>query len=445
MNPPARAWLLPHTARIARAAARIFYRVQVEGHAPPKTGPVLFVANHPNSLVDPVLVTAAADRPLRFLAKAPLFEERLVGPLVRATGSIPVYRRQDDPELMDRNTSVFEAVHAALADGAAVGIFPEGLSHSEPSLARLRTGAARIALGSATQPGTAIPILPVGIVLRQKDRFRSKALVLVGTPVDWDDLRGRPEEDADAVRKLTNRIERALRNVTVNLERTEDGPVIECAESVYAAEFDLERASKDRIRRMRQATDTLRRLREDDPEAAARIFADMSEFTDSLSVLGLSPRSLEAVARPRAAVKWSVQNLIFFLAGAPISFIGHALFLVPFQLTDWFSRRPGVPRDIRSARKLLGGGALYLIWCVLLSLLAGWLFGIPAGIAAAVTLPMVALITLAVRERWRDAKRDTRRYLVLRRTGDVRGQLLDRRRQLASDLERLRREYAREG
>lgn len=445
MNPPARAWLLPHTARIARAAARIFYRVQVEGHPPPKTGPVLFVANHPNSLVDPVLVTAAVDRPLRFLAKAPLFEERLVGPLVRATGSIPVYRRQDDPELMDRNTSVFEAVHAALADGAALGIFPEGLSHSEPSLARLRTGAARIALGAATQTGTAVPIVPVGIVLRQKDRFRSKALVLVGISVDWDDLRGRPEEDADAVRELTERIERALRNVTVNLERAEDGPVIECAESVYAAEFDLERASKDKIRRMRQATDTLRRLREDDPEAAAQIFADMAEFTDSLTVLGLSPRSLEAVARPRAAASWSVQNLIFFLAGAPIAFIGHALFLVPYQLTAWFSRRPGIPRDIRSARKLLGGGALYLIWCAWLSLLAGWLFGIPAGIAAAVTLPLLAVITLAVRERWRDAKRDARRYLVLRRTGDVRGRLLERRRQLASDLERLRREFSREG
>ena len=85
-----------------------------------------------------MLVTAAADRPLRWLAKAPLFDERLVGPLVRATGSIPVYRRQDDPDLVERNASVFEAVHYALAGGAAVGIFPEGLSHSEPSLARLR-------------------------------------------------------------------------------------------------------------------------------------------------------------------------------------------------------------------------------------------------------------------------------------------------------------------
>ena len=440
-----RAWLLPHMARIARAAARIYYRIRVEGEAPPQTGPVLFVANHPNSLIDPVLVAAAADRPLRFLAKAPLFEERLVGPLMRASGSIPVYRRQDDPELMDRNASVFEAVHSALAEGAAVGIFPEGLSHSEPSLVRLRTGAARIALGAADRAATVVPIVPVGIVLRQKDRFRSKALVLVGSPVEWADLSGRPEDDAEAVRELTHRIEDALRDVTVNLERIDDRTVIECAEAVYSAELGQDRNHQERVRRTRQATEGLHALRQQDPARAAKLVARVRGFANSLSVLGLSPRGLEASARPRAAVGWSTRNLVYFLVGAPIAFVGHVLFFIPYQLTEWFAGRPGVPHDVRSARKLLGGGLLYIGWCVLLALAVGWLTGILPGVAAAVTLPLVALITLAVRERWKDAREEVRRYFVLRRTGDVRGRLLERRRELAEELERLRREISGEG
>ncbi|MBK5098612.1 MAG: 1-acyl-sn-glycerol-3-phosphate acyltransferase, partial [Gemmatimonadetes bacterium] len=438
-------WLLPHMARIARAAARIYYRIRVEGEAPPQTGPVLFVANHPNSLIDPVLVAAAADRPLRFLAKAPLFEERLVGPLMRASGSIPVYRRQDDPELMDRNASVFEAVHSALAEGAAVGIFPEGLSHSEPSLVRLRTGAARIALGAADRAATVVPIVPVGIVLRQKDRFRSKALVLVGSPVEWADLSGRPEDDAEAVRELTHRIEDALRDVTVNLERIDDRAVIECAEAVYSAELGQDRNHQERVRRTRQATEGLHALRQQDPARAAKLVARVRGFANSLSVLGLSPRGLEASARPRAAVGWSTRNLVYFLVGAPIAFVGHVLFFIPYQLTEWFAGRPGVPHDVRSARKLLGGGLLYIGWCVLLALAVGWLTGILPGVAAAVTLPLVALITLAVRERWKDAREEVRRYFVLRRTGDVRGRLLERRRELAEELERLRREISGEG
>ena len=440
-----RAWLLPHMARIARAAARIYYRIRVEGEVPPQTGPVLFVANHPNSLIDPVLVAAAADRPLRFLAKAPLFEERLVGPLMRASGSIPVYRRQDDPDLMDRNASVFEAVHSALAEGAAVGIFPEGLSHSEPSLVRLRTGAARIALGAAHAAETVVPIVPVGIVLRQKDRFRSKALVLVGSPVEWADLRGRSEDDAEAVRELTHRIEDALRDVTVNLERIDDRTVIECAEAVYSAELGQDRDHQERVRRTRQATEGLYALRQQDPTRAAKLVARVRRFANSLSVLGLSPRGLEASARPRAAVGWSTRNLVYFLVGAPIAFVGHVLFFIPYQLTEWFAGRPGVAHDVRSARKLLGGGLLYIGWCVLLALAVGWLTGILPGIAAAVTLPLFALITLAVRERWKDAREEVRRYFVLRRTGDVRGRLLERRRELAEELERLRREISGEG
>ncbi len=429
-------------SRIARAAARTFYRIRVEGETPPTSGPVLFVANHPNSLVDPVLVAAAADRPLRFLAKAPLFEERLVGPLMRASGSIPVYRRQDDPELMDRNTSVFEAVHAALTDGAAVGIFPEGLSHSEPSLARLRTGAARIALGAADKAALVVPIIPIGIVLRQKDRFRSKALVLVGASVAWADLKGRPEDDTDAVRELTRRIEDALRDVTVNVEQIEDRAAIDCAEAVYSAELGAHRTQRERVRRIRQATEGLHALRKRDPARAEDLVARLQRFANSLSVLGLSPRGLEATVRPRAAVGWSTRNLVYFLIGAPIAFVGHALFFVPYQLTDWFATRPGIPTDIRSARKLLGGGVLYLLWCGLLALLAGWLFGIPAGIAAAVTLPLVALITMVVRERWKDGKAEVRRYFILRKTGNVRGRLLERRRELARELEELRREIS---
>ena len=69
----------------------------------------------------------------------------------------------------------------------------------------------------------------------------------------------------------------------------------------------------------------------------------------------------------------------------------------------------------------------------------------PLGIAAAVTLPLVALITLAVRERWRDGRAEVRRYFILRKTGDVRGRLLERRRELAVELEKLRREISGEG
>ncbi len=150
-------WLLPVFSRVSRLALRTFYRLEVAGGRVPPAGPVLLVANHPNSLLDPAMVVAVAGRPVRFLAKAPLFGDAQVGWLVRGAGAIPVYRASDDPSKMGANQDAFRAAHASLAEGDAVGIFPEGTSHSEPSLVPLKTGAARIALGAAARVGGASP------------------------------------------------------------------------------------------------------------------------------------------------------------------------------------------------------------------------------------------------------------------------------------------------
>ncbi|HEY9384725.1 MAG TPA: 1-acyl-sn-glycerol-3-phosphate acyltransferase, partial [Gemmatimonadales bacterium] len=123
------------TAVIAllRLTLRIFFRrVELAGNEKvPPTGPLMFVLNHPNSLVDPVFVLCLAPRPVSFLAKAPLFKIPLVGWLVRAAGSIPVERRQDPGVDLSKNREMFARVRAHLAAGGAVALFPEGTSHSD--------------------------------------------------------------------------------------------------------------------------------------------------------------------------------------------------------------------------------------------------------------------------------------------------------------------------
>ncbi|HYC32963.1 MAG TPA: 1-acyl-sn-glycerol-3-phosphate acyltransferase, partial [Gemmatimonadales bacterium] len=142
----------------------------------PGSGPLLLVANHPNEAFDPLLVAAAAGRPVRFLAKAPLFGVPVVGAVLREAGCLPVYRRADDPAQTGRNEETFAAVTAALGAGAAIALFPEGTSHDAPALAPLKTGAARMAL--AVPPALPLAIVPVGLVLADRDRARSEALAV---------------------------------------------------------------------------------------------------------------------------------------------------------------------------------------------------------------------------------------------------------------------------
>ncbi len=434
-----RTWLLPMLSRVASTAVRSFYRFRVEGIPPPAEGPVLFVGNHPNSLIDPAFVAAAAGRPVRFLAKAPLFTDRAIGWLIRASGAIPVYRRQDDPELVGRNQSVFEAVHRALEAGFAVGIFPEGLSHSEPSLAELRTGAARIALGAAGCLGHDFPIVPVGMILREKERFRSEACALVGEPVRWDDLRDRREDDVDAVRELTRRIDAALREVTLNVEHWEDLPILECAEALYAAELGLEHGRADRVRRIRQMSDNLSRLRRTDPASIEDLHRSVEGFSRTLEALGIDAAELDTVPRLRTAFAWAVRRAALFLVGGPIAAVGAILLFVPYRLTRWIAEQPGLDPDERATWKVMAGAMSYLAWTLLVAITVGILIGWPWAAAAFMALPPLALATYRFRDMWADACTDVRRYVALRRRSDLRIWLLELRRELAESLESLRK------
>ncbi|HEX8360513.1 MAG TPA: 1-acyl-sn-glycerol-3-phosphate acyltransferase, partial [Longimicrobium sp.] len=286
-------WLLPIFSPLSRFALRVFYRLGVTGERVPARGPVLLVANHPNSLLDPAAVVAVAGRPVRFMAKAPLFSHGAVGWLVRGAGAIPVYRKQDGPAATGANDDSFRAVQDALAEGAAVGIFPEGISHTSPALAPLKTGAARIALGAAARTGGAFPVVPVGLVFRDKESFRSEGMAVVGEPVAWDDLAGRGESDRGAVQELTARIAEALRQVTINLDRWEDAPLLETAEAIYSAETPTDPSPPARVRRMRQAAAALARLREDERGPWRSLAREVAGHARSLRVLGMTPEQLK--------------------------------------------------------------------------------------------------------------------------------------------------------
>src|SRR5690349_7376762 len=111
-----------------RKTLRFYYpRIEVEGRELlPKDGPVLFVANHPNSLMDPAMIGYSVRRSVHFFAKAPLFDVPVFGVLMRALGMVPAYRGSDDKASVRKNLETLELGAKYLVRGEAVGIFPEG-------------------------------------------------------------------------------------------------------------------------------------------------------------------------------------------------------------------------------------------------------------------------------------------------------------------------------
>ena len=75
--------------------------------------PVLLCINHPNNLIDSLLVGAVLPRKVHYLATAALFRNPVIARLLGALGAIPVYRKADDPARMDRNNEMFAACDEA--------------------------------------------------------------------------------------------------------------------------------------------------------------------------------------------------------------------------------------------------------------------------------------------------------------------------------------------
>lgn len=387
------------TAVIAllRLTLRIFFRrVELAGNEKvPPTGPLMFVLNHPNSLVDPVFVLCLAPRPVSFLAKAPLFKIPLVGWLVRAAGSIPVERRQDPGADLSKNREMFARVRAHLAAGGAVALFPEGTSHSDPRLKPMKTGAARIALGVVG----ALPlrIQPVGLFYTNKQTFRSAALVYYGEPFEVSPapLDAAAEPPVERVQELTDRIARALGEVTLQADAFEAHDFVARTERILASQ----RRESDEAPRPELADEfAFRRrilagydaLRERDPERLERVRRRVNRYEDRLRGAGIDPWDVPVAGfRTSRVLLYMGLFLLRFALLLPLGLPGLVLHYLPYRLVGLLSQRAvGKYDDILATAKATAAFVVFpLSWLVLGLLVWRWAGAVPGAVALLLAPP----------------------------------------------------------
>lgn len=427
-------WIL----RAAGFAVDVFYRRRRLGAQVPGTGPLVLVGNHPNGLVDPILVAGATRRPVRFLGKAPLFDMPVIGQLARGLRVLPVYRSTDQHDT-SRNEETFRAVHAALAAGEAICLFPEGVSHSDPGLKKLKTGAARMALGAeaAHGYGLGVRVVPVGLVYRANRRFRSEVAVWVGAPIEVADLAAaHAADERAAVRTLTDRIAAGLEEVLLGLDRWEDLPLLELAERIWRP------AGGEPLPRLRAFAAGVRGLRARDPARVDELGRRIGAFRERLRRLGIEVEDLDLSYRPATVLRFVGRNLFTLLLALPLGLAGIVLWIVPYRFVPWLVARLRPPRDVHATYQILAGGLLLPLWALLLAaLLTAWR-GWPAGAALLLLAPALGLFALGFVERHREVLGDVEAFLHLGLRRGLRRHLVAQRDALAAEIDALSRELA---
>ncbi len=415
-----------------RFALGLFYRLEVIFRTGDLEGPVLFVGNHPNSLIDPALVFVITARQVTFLAKEPLFRVPVFGWLLRAVGALPVYRKADHPGQMEKNEGTLEAASSALRNGKAIVIFPECKSHSEPQLAEIKTGCARIALRVA-RGGKPLRIVPIGLTYAQKHRFRSRVQLEVGEPLQVPP----PPDDAgeqEWVRQLTDQVSERMRQVTLNLEEWADLKLIETAENLYALKIGEKAKDPERMRRFAQGVQL---LRHEQPERFERIREDVMSFRTRLEMVNAAPTDLKLAYRKTEVLRFMGRNLLAMTVGFPLFAIGVVVFAVPFWLIRLTARLLPLPKDRVGTFKFVGALVMTPIWQALLCWLGYRAYGVTGAVVALVSAMPLALYTRYFFERRKSAFFDVLTFLTLGSRSRLKRRLLMDGEALARQIEQV--------
>jgi 1-acyl-sn-glycerol-3-phosphate acyltransferase len=452
--------------QLLRSAARIALRwyygdVIVQGRARiPLRGPVLIVANHPNALVDAMLVASSVNRRVLLTAKATLFENVFLAPLLSGVGVVPLRRAKDERAVIrtgaaaSRNDDAFRMVTEAFRHDGVVLVFPEGVSHDEPSLAQLKSGAARMALGARDAGVGALHILPMGLVFEEKERPRSRVLVRVGDPLDVDAWYS-SSAVADAG-TLTREIETRLRRVTLNFASADSASRavrVAAALSALSEEPASVGTGEDFVSqaelaaRVELATEALATAPTALVSAVDAFTTRLQALETDLAVRGIALADSRISLRVRHGAWFVIREGALLLFALPVALVGRVTHWLPIRIARMMALRSSAQqfsRDQPAMRTIVLGFAALLLWYALVGgLMTRWL----GGIAAAVSLLAIcaaAQVDMHLEDRLARVWRRARTYLALRRDYELRARLTNEISELLAEAVALEHSLVRE-
>ncbi len=352
---------------LVHSAVRLYYpRTTFEGREHLKgEGPFLFVANHPNSIIDPVMVGMAAGRPVHFLAKAPLFDIPIFGRALSALGMIPAFRAQDGSRVRD-NLQSLETAAEVLAEGRCLGVFPEGQSLDTLQLGKIKSGTARIAVSAFAKGAKGLKIVPIGINLEDKETFLSRAWVRIGKPIALAGFEEQiSENEKAAARAITERIEDGLKEVSTHLDKTEWEPFLNQLECLVPPPRSGLTVGILPLRQRKRIADAMNHYAKTDPEMTKGVVDDLGRLDDSMAEAGFDGRSPFLREYPLIALPSLLFRSVQIALGSLSAAIGSVFYLIPFLIGRTLAARWKEPgRTTTALYRLLAGLLVYTSWHV---------------------------------------------------------------------------------
>ena len=409
-------------------AGAVYRDVEVYWAGPvPPDAPQLTVSNHFGGFADALVLLDVMPRHPGIVARDVIWKIPLAGWFMNWIGGIPVHKPEDRGSASS-NDEMFSSCYDALRGDGHILIFPEGVTRNEPSIAPVKTGAARIALGARASGVEGIQLLPVGIHYEDKAALRSRIFVNAGIPLDLDaaarefESGGEPvtANDRDAVRDLTEEINVGLRRAAPDYEnRAEARALAKSAEITLRSQLDDPAGEVPFGLRDRLANT----LADRPATSRARITHAVQEYRRDLDGVGFSDAELNSALSTGHFMRSLVWQVAVIVLLFPFALVGAAINFIPYLIVKAVGLLRVAPSVASSIKPVTAFATYGITWGVVI-----WqaisTYGWAAGVVAFILLPVYLAATVAFLERvvrlWRIFRRWRASSGVRGITNDVR-------------------------
>lgn len=336
----------------------------------PKTGPLMILANHPGTFMDPIVITTILRRDVFYLAKGELFKSRFAMLILPKLNMIPVYRKQDDPNQMEKNQDTFKKCFEHLEKGGAILMFPEGTSITERKLRPIKTGASRIVLGAEERNNftLGVKIITIGLNYENPHRFNRTLFVNIEEPIEAKLYQEAYLRDHfKACESLTENIRKHLESLIISIHDNHINELEEAVEDLYKSKLtkDLglnKNDSEASFNLSKNITKSVSYFVESKPDFALEMLKRIKDYLNNLNRLGLTDDDLNNNHKSKSILNNSVKAFLTIIFGFPIYLFGLINNYLPFEIPGFIAERTVKQLEYRGPIAMVTGTFTFLIF-----------------------------------------------------------------------------------
>jgi len=412
----------------------------------PSDRPVLFVANHQSAFMDAIVVCAQIKQQLHFVSRGESFDKSWKRWILSKFNMHPIYRKEHTPELTKKNPEMIQAFQNLLMSGKSILIFPEGISETKPRLNEIKTGAARIALGTLDAGDQAPLLIPIGLNYTNPHQFRSEVTVNFGAPIDVAKYKEAFAKDERAtVQALTDEMTSELERLTLDIPEVELEEIVNSVKSIYEEEllkgdFICPKEQRRVFNVRKELIEAARHFNFNAPFRLKHLVLHVEHYRKLLINYGVQDSWLRPNKNNERQMMAS--NVVFLVLCFPVFLFGY----LNHGMALFFSRRltnKSVSRPDFRGSMLLSFGVLFCIISYVAQTAGVYYFSgsWETSLLYLVSLPMVGKFSLVYLDFYKNVKAEWKRQYFRESDEEVVEYLQQERDRLMSLLNGVRNDY----